>query len=355
MVWEHSIYLYTLAIIPLLVLVVWFRVRFLRQRSTHYFEVSQKERLKLGYVPTRATIKYCVFLLGMSFLIIALAGPKIGTEVRKVKQRGVDMLIALDLSASMNAEDVGPSRLEKAKFEINRLIERLDGDRVGLIVFTGEAFLQSPMTLDYSALRLFLDIVSTDQMPNSATDFASALEVAEQTFNALDSKEQENSAASTAARVLLIISDGEDHEQEYEDALNTLTDAQVSIHTLGIGTTAGTTIPLYEVGTGKLVGYKRDRQGKVVTTALQRLALQKMATQGGGSYYQIDRGNSGIDAFLARVDELEKGEFSYEEYADFKDQYQWLAALALMLLLLSWLIPSYSANKHSPKSLKVSG
>lgn len=253
------------------------------------------------------------------------------------------MLIALDVSASMNAEDVRPSRLEKAKFEINRLIERIDGDRVGLIVFTGEAFLQSPMTLDYSALRLFLDIVSTDQMPSSSTDFASALKVAEEAFDALESEQQENPTASIAARVLLIISDGEDHEQEYEEALSTLIDAQVSIYTLGIGTTAGTTIPLYEKDTGELIGYKRDRQGKVVTTALQREALQQMAAQGSGNYYQIDRGNSGIDAFLARIGELEQGEFSSQEYADFKDQYQWLAALGLMLLLLSWLIPSYTA------------
>jgi Ca-activated chloride channel family protein len=247
----------------------------------------------------------------------------------------------------MNAEDVRPSRLEKAKFEINRLIERLDGDRVGLIVFTGEAFLQSPMTLDYSALRLFLEIVSTDQMPSSATDFASALEVAEQAFSALDSEEQENPMANTAARVLLIISDGEDHEQEYQDALKSLTDSQVSIYTLGIGTTAGTTIPLYEEGTGALVGYKRDRQGQVVTTSLQRDALQKIASQGGGSYYQIDRGNSGIDAFLARVDELEQGEFSSQEYADFKDQYQWLAGVGLLLFLLAWMIPGFSKKQFS--------
>jgi Ca-activated chloride channel family protein len=164
--------------------------------------------------------------------------------VREVKQRGVDMLIALDVSASMNAEDVRPSRLEKAKFEINRLIERLDGDRVGLIVFTGEAFLQSPMTLDYSALRLFLDIVSTDQMPSSATDFAAALDIASQAFSTLDSENTEqNNAASSAARVLLIISDGEDHEQEFSDPLKKLASERVSIYTLGIGTTAGTTIP----------------------------------------------------------------------------------------------------------------
>lgn len=348
MVWEHSIYLYTLVIIPLLLLAVWFRVRSMRQRAAHHFEADKKERLQLGYASNRATIKHGVFLLGMTFLIIALAGPKIGTEVREIKQRGVDMLIALDISASMNAEDVRPSRLEKAKFEINRLIERLDGDRVGLIVFTGEAFLQSPMTLDYSALRLFLDIVSTDQMPSSATDFTSALEVAEQAFNTLDSEKQENPSATTAARVLLIISDGEDHQQEYSDELNTLIDAQVSIYTLGIGTISGTTIPLYEEDTGELIGYKRDRQGKVVTTVLQHEALQQMAAQGGGSYYQIDSGNSGIDAFLARVNELEQGEFSSQEYTDFKDQYQWLASLGFVFFILGWLIPSYTKSKNPP-------
>ena len=347
MVWEHPLYLYSLVLIPLLLVGAWLRTRALTKNAEQFFDQGQKERLQLGFAPSRERIKHVFFLLAMTFLIIALAGPKIGTEVREVKQRGVDMLIALDVSASMNAEDVRPSRLEKAKFEINRLIERLDGDRVGLIVFTGEAFLQSPMTLDYSALRLFLEIVSTDQMPSSATDFASALEVAEQAFSALDSEEQENPSASTAARVLLIISDGEDHEQEYQDALKSLTDSQVSIYTLGIGTTAGTTIPLYEEGTGALVGYKRDRQGQVVTTALQRDALQKIASQGGGSYYQIDRGNSGIDAFLARVDELEQGEFSSQEYADFKDQYQWLAGVGLLLFLLAWIIPGFSKKQFS--------
>lgn len=347
MVWEHPLYLYGLALIPLLLVGAWLRTRALTKNAAQFFDQEQKSRLQLGFAPSRERVKHGSFLLAMTFLIVALAGPKIGTEVREVKQRGVDMLIALDVSASMNAEDVRPSRLEKAKFEINRLIERLDGDRVGLIVFTGEAFLQSPMTLDYSALRLFLEIVSTDQMPSSATDFASALEVAEQAFSALDSEEQENPNASTAARVLLIISDGEDHEQEYEDALTSLTDSQVSIYTLGIGTTAGTTIPLYEEGTGALVGYKRDRQGQVVTTALQREALQKIASQGGGSYYQIDRGNSGIDAFLARVDELEQGEFSSQEYADFKDQYQWLAGVGLLLFLLAWIIPGFSKKQFS--------
>jgi Ca-activated chloride channel family protein len=185
-------------------------------------------------------------------------------------------------------------------------------------------------------------------MPSSATDFAAALDIASQAFSTLDSENTEqNNPASSAARVLLIISDGEDHEQEFSDPLKKLASERVSIYTLGIGTTAGTTIPIYEQGNGTLVGYKRDRQGRVVTTALQRETLQQIAAEGGGSYYQIDRGNSGIDAFLARVSELEQGEFSSQEYADFKDQYQWLASLGLFFFLVGWLIPNYTNPKNS--------
>lgn len=268
-------------------------------------------------------------------MIISLAGPKIGTEVREVKRQGVDMLVALDLSASMNAEDVRPSRLEKAKFEINRLIERLRGDRVGLIVFTGEAYLQSPMTLDYSALRLFLDIAETDQMPSSATDFEPAMESALEAFEALDDN------SSDAAKVLLIISDGEDHTQSYNEALKALVDRSISVYTLGIGTEEGTTIPIYEENSNRLIGYKRDNDGKVVTTNLQSSVLRNIARTGNGEYYSIERGNDGIDSFLGRVDELEKGEFASQEYADFKNQYQWMGALGLIFLACSALMPNY--------------
>jgi Ca-activated chloride channel family protein len=263
-----------------------------------------------------------------------LSGPKIGTEVREIKRQGIDMLVALDLSASMNAEDVRPSRLEKAKFEINRLIERLRGDRVGLIVFTGESYLQSPMTLDYSALRLFLDIADTEQMPSSATAFKPAFETALEAFQSLEENGTE------ASEVLLIISDGEDHGQSYDEALRSLTNENILVYTVGIGTADGTTIPLYEEGTGDLIGYKRDNQGEVVTTKLQSQILRNIAQKGNGEYYSIERGNDGIDAFLARMDELEKGEFASQEYADYKNQYQWMGALALLLLFTSIILPS---------------
>ncbi|GAB5409647.1 MAG: VWA domain-containing protein [Balneolaceae bacterium] len=335
MIWESPLYLWLLSLLPLLIVLIWYRNRFIQKAQKKYFKESLFNSLRKGYWSTGSAIKTVFFIVGLGFVLTALAGPKVGTEVREVKRRGIDMLIALDLSASMNAEDVRPSRLEKAKFEINRLIERLKGDRVGLIVFTGEAYLQSPMTLDYSALRLFLEIVDTEQMPSSATDFKAAMETAKAAFESLE----EN--AAEAAQVLLIISDGEDHGQSYEDALGELINNSISVYTLGIGTSEGTTIPLYEQQSGQLIGYKRDREGKVVTTSLQRDVLRQIASKGNGNYYEIERGNDGIDAFLARVDELEKGEFSSQEYADFKNQYQWMGALGLLCFVCSVMIPGY--------------
>ena len=337
MIWQSPILLWLFILIPILILGIWIRSRKLQEKRKALFSEELFAMLRKGYWKTGDIIRSTFIIVGLVFLILALAGPKIGTEVREVKRQGIDMLIALDLSASMNAEDVRPSRLEKAKFEVNRLIERLKGDRVGLIVFTGEAYLQSPMTLDYSALKLFLEIADTDQMPSSATDFKSAMETAFTAFETLE----EN--ATEAAKVLLIISDGEDHGQSYDEALEKLIDKNIYVYTLGIGTNMGTTIPLYD-NTGSLIGYKRDRDGKVVTTSLQSDVLREIASKSSGAYYSIERGNDGIDAFLARIGELEKGEFSSQEYADYKNQYQWMGALALCCLVFGYLTPTSRKN-----------
>ncbi|MGB0347874.1 MAG: VWA domain-containing protein, partial [Balneolaceae bacterium] len=221
MIWQQASFLWFLLIIPILVALVWWRGRSLKKIQDQFFERNLFSSLRIGFWETGNSVKTTLMVTGFIFIIVSLAGPKIGTEVREVKRRGVDMLIALDLSASMNAEDVRPSRLDKAKFEIRRLIDRLKGDRVGLVVFTGEAYLQSPMTLDYSALLLFLEIVDTDQMPSSATDFKAAMETSLAAFESLEE------TATEAAKVLLIISDGEDHGQSYSEALENLIDSNV--------------------------------------------------------------------------------------------------------------------------------
>lgn len=345
MLWKDPIYLWFITLIPLIGLILWYAHRKRRQQRRAYFADTLFVHLYQG--DWKLAHKVRNFLLFTAFLFVALglAGPQIGTEVREVKRRGVDIMIALDLSASMNAEDIRPSRLDKAKYEINRLVDRSKGDRIGLIVFTGESYVQSPLTLDDSALKLFLNIANTEQMPSSGTNFNDAMETALNAYQNLDKEDiEENKSASQAARVLLIISDGEDHSEGYEESLKALNDQNIKTYTVGIGTRSGGTIPLYNNRTGALIGYKRDQSGKVVTTKLQSQVLQDIAAKGDGNYYEIQSGVDGIDGFLARINELEKGEFSSQEYADFKNQYQWLVGIGLFLFIAYLLFPSYKKD-----------
>ena len=341
MTWQNPFYLFLLLVIPLLIIGFWWYQRQLKKKREQYFDQSLFKKLRKGFWSLGIRLKNVSLYIGLAFLIVGLAGPKIGTEVKEVKRQGVDLMIALDLSASMNAEDVKPSRLEKAKYEISRLVDRLNGDRVGLIVFTGDAYLQAPLTLDYSALRLFLNIAETDQMPNSATDFSAAMESAVKAFDKTD--EREENSNSKASKVMFIISDGENHGQSYEDALTALTEQNISIYTLGIGSRSGSTIPIYN-NSGGLRGYKKNESGKVVTTKLETEVLEDIADQGQGEYYAIQAGNDGIDAFLARLDELQQGEFSSQEYADFKNQYQWLVGIGLGFLVVGLVVPGYKGT-----------
>lgn len=341
MILENAAYLWLLLLLPLLIILIWWNRRRIISLRRTYFHDELFKSLNQGYWKLGEKIRLAGLYLSLACFIVALAGPKVGTEVREIKRQGVDMLIALDLSSSMNAEDIKPSRLDKAKYEINRLIDRLRGDRVGLIIFTGEAYLQSPLTLDYSALRLFLNIANTDQLPSSSTEIHEALEVA---VSAFESETDEQ--PSEAAKVLLVVSDGENHSTEYKVPLSNLVDNNISVFTLGIGTRTGSNIPLYDEETGTLIGYKRDKEGKTITSKLNPNLLQTIAQEGNGQYYEIQRGSEGIDAFLGQIDEMEKGEFSSQEYADFKNQYQLVAGTGLFFLMIYLTVPHFKKPKN---------
>lgn len=342
MVWQDGFYLWLLVLIPLLIAATWWYNKRLDKRRKALFGKELFHKLRYGFWLTGKRLRMISLYVGLGLLIIAAAGPKVGTEVREVKRQGVDLLIGLDLSDSMNAEDVKPSRLEKAKYEISRLVERLDGDRVGLMVFTGEAYLQAPMTLDYSALRLFLNIAETDQMPSSTTNFSAAMGTASESFKSIE----EQSEKIQAAKVLLIISDGENHGESYDETLEELLEQNILVYTLGIGTESGSTIPLYDES-GSLLGYKRDRDGKVITSRLQSSELRSIADKADGKYYEIRSGSSGIDSFLGRLDELQKGEFASQEYADFKNQFQWLAGIGLLFVFIGMVFPEFKVRERN--------
>ncbi len=336
MIWQNLDILWLLLAIPALIIGQWWYKRRQTKKREHFFDESLFKKLYRGFWQTGNRVKTVCLYVGLAFFIIAAAGPKIGTEVREVQREGIELLIALDLSASMNAEDVQPSRLAKAKYEISRLLNQLQGDRVGLIVFTGSAYLQVPLTLDYSAMRMFLDITETNQMPNTATDLKSAMQLTARTF--ADENKQANNEA--AAEVLLIISDGENHGDDFSQPLQQLKEQGVTVYTLGIGTRAGGTIPVYN-DNGALIGYKRNQEGQIVTTELIPEVLQNIAQSGGGEYYEIGTGSSGIDAFLNEINDLQQGKFAGKQYADYKNQYRWPAIIGLGFLLVSLLFPDY--------------
>lgn len=345
MIWENSTYLIALLLIPIIWGAFWWLRVARHKHRKELFDDRLLSLLRLNFWKTGDRVRFYSFLLALLFFILALAGPKIGTEIREVERSGVNMLIALDLSRSMNVEDISPSRLEKAKFEINRLIDRLEGDRVGLMVFTGQAFVQSPLTLDYSALRLYLDIVKTEQMPSFTSNFEAALVKAQETFQSIE----EN---NDAANVLLLMADGENHGPEFSEAAEELYESGVMIFTVGVGTAAGGRIPIYENGT--LRGYHRNQQGSEVVSTLSSDNMREIASIGGGNYYEISRGSDTIESFLSRLSELERGEFSSQEYANYKNRYQLMTAIGLIFLFLSLFFPDFSLTSKSNSESVIS-
>ncbi|MEX2632972.1 MAG: VWA domain-containing protein [Balneolales bacterium] len=335
MIWNSAGWLWLLLILPVLMILSWYFYRSMSRKRSRYFSDELFKTLLRNQWETGRKVQQFSMYAGLFLLIIALAGPKIGMEVREVQREGVDLLIALDLSMSMKAEDVRTNRLEKAKFEIGRILDHLQGDRVGLIIFTGEAHLQSPLTLDYDAFRLYLDIADTDLMPSTTTNFSAPMQVALQSF------EHVSESSSNAAQVLLFVSDGEGHMQNYGQVLDELVDRGVYIYTVGIGTEEGGTIPTYNQHTRALQDIHRDRSGSVVTTRLLSNSLREMAEKSGGSYYEITRSAQSLDGFINKLTQLERSEFATEEHADYKNHYQLLAFLGLLCLILSLATPKY--------------
>ncbi len=333
MIWESPGYLWLLLVVVLAYAGLrYYRVILTRKRR-QYFSDEVFAKLYPVADDRLRRAKIGLFYGSLVFLIIALAGPKIGTEVREVTRQGIDIMVLLDVSQSMKSEDVRPNRLDKAKFEILRMLDRLSGDRVGLITFTGEAILLAPLTSDYSAFRLYLNLADPGSMPSTTTDFGAGMQVA------LDAFASAGEADRNTSRVLLILSDGEDHGTDPLPMVQQLRDQGIYVFTVGIGTPSGGTIPVYDPESGRLLEYLRDAAGQVVTTRLMPSMLRSIADAGQGTYYEISRSSDGMDGFLTQIGELERSEFATQEFADYRDQYQWFAAIGLLLLFASLIIP----------------
>ena len=315
-------------LLPALIALAWW-TRIRKQRDMALLaDRHLLNRLTASVNRTGRAIKTGLLLIAITLLITALARPQFGSRVETVQREGQDILIALDLSASMVAEDVAPNRLNKAKFAIADLINRLEGDRVGLVAFAGDAFVQCPLTVDYGAATLFLNAMVPDMMSVQGTNLGQALSVAMDAFSETDRRH----------RVLVVITDGEDHENQMEEAVDRAVEEGVRLYPVGIGSTEG--VPIPELNTeGRAQGFKRDRDGAVVTTRLDESTLQMMADRTGGSYYRASPGGSELLELVAEVSAGDGQEFEVEQVTVFDEQYQIFLGLALTLLVGEILIP----------------
>lgn len=272
--------------------------------------------------------KFFLRHLYVSLIIIAILGPSFGAMKKEIKTIGKDLYIAVDLSQSMNATDVQPSRLEKAKHEIQRLITRFNSDKIGLIVFSDEAYLHSPLTYDQNALQLYTQTLRTNLLPHSGTDYAPVLQLTLEKFASNTSAETD----AQKAKVLVLISDGEDFGENVEQLAEQLNDENVRVYTLGVGTLEGGKIP-----SGR--GFKRDKKGRTVTTTLNPAPLTKLAELTGGQYFEVNNRVSEVSRLINAINNIE-GELRESKTIDVTaNKYIYPLALALLLILIDVLIP----------------
>lgn len=271
--------------------------------------------------------KFVLRHLYLLLILVAILGPSFGAMKKEIKTIGKDLYLAVDLSQSMNATDVQPSRLEKAKHEIQRLISRFNSDRIGLMVFSDEAYIQSPLTFDQNALQLYAHTLSTSLLPHSGTDYGPVLQL---TLNKLQ-EEEKPGAAEQKARVLVLISDGEDFGGEVEALAAQLREQRIRVYTLGIGTTEGGRIPVGQ-------SYKKDSEKRIVTTHLKPEPLMQLADLTGGQYFEVSDRVSQVDRLINAINNIE-GELRESKTIDVTaNKYVYPLALALFLIVLDVLI-----------------
>ncbi|GAA4801184.1 VWA domain-containing protein [Litoribaculum gwangyangense] len=319
---EEKIWFWALVIIPVIIL-IFLALQFWKYRAQSKFaDKSLLKRLSPNKSVFKSVLKIIVLCLAFLCLTIALVNPKIGTKLETVKREGVDIVFAVDVSKSMLAEDIAPNRLEKSKQLVTQIINNLASDRVGIIAYAGKAFPQLPITTDYASAKMFLQSMNTDMLSSQGTAINEAIKLAKTYF---DDEEQTN-------RVLIIISDGEDHSDEAASVAEEAHNEGIRIFTIGVGDVKGGPIP--EKRNGIVLNYKKDNQGETVITKLNEDTLKNIAQSANGAYLNGKNTNEVVENIREILNTMDKTEFEAKQFADFKDQFQWFLAFGIFFLLL---------------------
>ena len=330
---NDPLWLWALTLLPVLVFLM-VQASAARRRALEAFaEVELVLRLTGSVNRVVRRWKAVLQVVAVGLLAIALARPQFGSRVETVRSSGQDIVVAVDLSQSMLAEDVSPNRLERARLAVYQLMEGLSGDRIGLVAFAADAFVQSPLTLDYRAAGMFLNAMTPDLMPIQGTDLGAAVRTS---LEALDKGARES-------RVLILVTDAEDHEDDFGELLLELRDVEVYI--VVIGTNEGAPIPVYD-DQGVQQGFLRDEDGSVVTTRVDEGALQRLADQAEATIVRASADGTALDQLVDRIASGEGDEFEAREVTRFEEQYQLFLALALLLLLAEALLSDRRSEEH---------
>jgi len=322
--------------IPYIIFIVWY---YLQGKKLHNglnkLGVEKIRSFLLNrFNSSMVLIRSRLFVLSIFFILFASTGPQIGTTLTELNRKGVDIFILLDISKSMDAQDVKPSRLDKAKYELGRLINKLNGDRIGLIAFAGSAHLHCPLTIDYNTAKLFLNIMDTNLIQNQGTNLSEALELAIQHIKDDDEK----------YKLILVVSDGEDHVGEAFNFAEQAKNLGIIIHTIGVGTPSGAPIPIYDKE-GNRVEFKKNKQNQIVTSTLNEYSLNEIADVADGIYLRIANQSNAINPILTEISKMEKKDIKSHIFSQYEDRYQVFLFISLILLIVEFLVPTKNRQK----------
>jgi len=319
-------YLYALALIPLFTVVFIWVLLVRKKRLQRFGDTELVSRLMPDASTRKSVVKFVLLMIAYSFAVLGVAGPKYGTKLQETKRTGSEIIIALDVSNSMLAEDIQPNRLERAKQAVSRLIDRLGDNKIGLIVFAGEAYVQLPITADYVSAKMFLNTISPEIVPVQGTAIGTAINLSVNSF----------SPASETGKAIIVITDGENHEDNPVQAAEEALKRGINVYAIGIGSTQGTPIPV-KTAYGQR-DFMKDRAGNTVMTKLDEKTLQEVAMAGKGIYVRATTANMGLNNVYDEINNLEKSEYESKIYTDFAEMFQWPFGVALVFLLMELLI-----------------
>ena len=319
---DEKKYLYLLLILPILVVIFLYNLYWKRKKQREFGDIELVKQLTPEKSIFKSVLKFVILILAFTCLIIALVNPKIGTKTETVKREGIDIVFAVDVSKSMLCEDIAPSRLDKSKQIISQVIKELGNDRIGVVAYAGSAFPVLPLTTDYGVAKMFVQSMNPGMVSSQGTSLEEAIKISESYF---DEK-------SKTSKLVILISDGEDHSEGAKTTAEEATKAGLKILTIGVGTAKGGPIPLKR--NGVVESFQRDRQNEVVITKLNEASLQQIAKATKGNYINGRSTKEVINFVKNALENIEKTEFESTQFTDFNSQFQWFLGLGLLLLFV---------------------